>query len=104
VFLSRPGEADIQSDLFYDYRTNVASYPAWQAWLRQHHPATLALWGKYDPSFQVAEVEAYRRDLPEAETHILEAGHFALDEKADEIAALTRDFLHRTLRNTTSSQ
>ncbi|WGJ13124.1 alpha/beta hydrolase [Methylocapsa sp. D3K7] len=102
AFLSRPGEADIQSDLFYDYRTNVASYPAWQAWLRQHHPATLVIWGKYDPSFQVAEAEAYRLDLPDAEIHILEAGHFALDEKPDEIAALTGDFLHRTLRNPTS--
>jgi pimeloyl-ACP methyl ester carboxylesterase len=104
AFLSGPGEADIQSDLFYDYRTNVASYPAWQAWLRQRHPATLVLWGKYDPSFQVAEAEAYRRDTPDAEIHILEAGHFALDEKPDEIAALTRDFLRRTLRNTTSRQ
>jgi len=60
--------------------------------------------GKYDPSFQVAEAEAYRLDIPDAEIHILEAGHFALDEKPDEIAALTRDFLHRALRNPTSRQ
>lgn len=97
AFLNRPGQADIQSDLFYDYRTNVASYPLWQAWLRQHRPATLVVWGKYDPSFQVDEVAAYRRDLPDAETHILEAGHFALDEKPDEIAALVKDFLRRTV-------
>jgi pimeloyl-ACP methyl ester carboxylesterase len=97
AFLSRPGEADIQSDLFYDYRTNVASYRAWQAWLRQHHPVTLVVWGKYDPSFQVVEAEAYRRDVPDAEVHILDAGHFAFDEKPDEIAALCRGFLERVL-------
>jgi pimeloyl-ACP methyl ester carboxylesterase len=97
AFLSRPGQADIQSDLFYDYRTNVASYPMWQAWLKQHHPPTLVVWGRYDPSFQVAEAEAYRRDIPDAEIHILDAGHFALDDKPDEIAWLVRGFLGRTL-------
>jgi pimeloyl-ACP methyl ester carboxylesterase len=97
AFLSRPGEADIQTDLFYDYRTNVASYPAWQAWLKKHQPPTLVVWGKYDPSFQVAEVAAYQRDLPKAEVHVLEAGHFALYEKPDEIAAYIRDFLGRVL-------
>ena len=89
----RPGQVEIQSDLFYDYRTNVARYPAWQAWLRQEQPPALVLWGRYDPSFQVAEAEAYRRDLPSAEIHLLDAGHFALDEKADEIARLIRTFL-----------
>jgi pimeloyl-ACP methyl ester carboxylesterase len=93
AFLSRPGQSDIQTDLFYSYQTNVASYPAWQAWLRAHRPPTLIVWGKYDPSFQVAEVAAYRRDLPDAQTHLLDAGHFALDEKPDEIARLVRDFL-----------
>jgi pimeloyl-ACP methyl ester carboxylesterase len=93
AFLSRPGQVEIQSDLFYDYRTNVASYPAWQAWLKQHRPPTLVVWGKYDPSFLVAEAEAYRRDLPGAEIHVIEAGHFALDEKPDDIAALIRQFL-----------
>jgi pimeloyl-ACP methyl ester carboxylesterase len=97
AFLSRPGEADIQTDLFYDYRTNVARYPAWPEWLRKHQPPTLVVWGKYDPSFQVAEVAAYQRDLPKAEVHVLEAGHFALYEKPDEIAALIRDFLGRVL-------
>jgi len=97
AFLSRPGEVDIQSDLFYDYRTNVASYPAWQAWLKQNQPATLVVWGRYDPSFQVAEADAYRRDLPKAEIHVLDAGHFALDEKADEIADLIGAFLGRTV-------
>jgi pimeloyl-ACP methyl ester carboxylesterase len=97
AFLSRLGEADIQTDLFYDYRSNVASYPAWDAWLRQHQPPTLVLWGKYDPSFQVAEVAAYKRDLPEAETHILDAGHFATYEKPGEIAALMTKFLKPVL-------
>jgi pimeloyl-ACP methyl ester carboxylesterase len=95
AFLSRPGEADVQADLFYDYRTNVASYPAWGAWLRQHQPPALVVWGEYDPSFQVAEAAAYQRDLPKAEVHILEAGHFALYEKPDEIADLMKDFLVR---------
>lgn len=96
-FLNQPGQADIQSDLFYDYRNNVASYPKWQAWMREHQPPTLVVWGKYDPSFDVAEAEAYRRDLPKAEIHVLEAGHFALDEKPDEIASLITGFLRKTL-------
>jgi pimeloyl-ACP methyl ester carboxylesterase len=97
AFLRRPGEADIQIDLFYDYRTNVTSYPTWGAWLRLHQPPTLIIWGKYDPSFLVAEAAAYQRDLPGAEVHILDAGHFALYEKPDEIAKLVGDFLGRTL-------
>jgi pimeloyl-ACP methyl ester carboxylesterase len=97
AFLSRPGEDDIQIDLFYDYRTNVASYPAWGAWLRSHRPATLVVWGKYDPSFLVDEAAAYRRDLPHAEVHILDAGHFAIYDEPDEIAGLIDDFLARTL-------
>ncbi|MEA1833494.1 alpha/beta fold hydrolase [Methylobacterium durans] len=95
AFLSRPGQADIQTELFYDYRTNVARYPSWQAWLRRHRPPLLVLWGRHDPSFQAEAAEAYRRDVPDAEVHLLEAGHFALDVKADEIADLTRDFLRR---------
>jgi pimeloyl-ACP methyl ester carboxylesterase len=101
AFLSRPGQQDIQTDLFYDYRTNVASYPAWADWLRLHQPPLLVLWGRYDPSFQVAEAEAYRRDVPGAEVHILDAGHFALDEQPGAIADLTRGFLDRLTRNAT---
>ena len=93
AFLSGPGQGDIQTDLFYDYRTNVASYPAWQEWLRRHQPPLLVLWGRFDPSFQVEEAEAYRRDVPSAEVHILDAGHFALDEQAETVAHLTRKFL-----------
>ena len=95
AFLNQPGQADIQTDLFYDYRTNVAAYPAWQAWMRQRQPPMLVLWGKYDPSFAVAGAAAYQRDVPGAEVHILDAGHFALDEKADEIAVLMRAFLDK---------
>ncbi len=91
--LSRPGQSRIQADLFYDYRTNVASYSKWQAFLREHRPPVLVVWGRYDPSFAVAGATAYRRDLPDAEVHILDAGHFALDEKLDEIALLIRAFL-----------
>jgi pimeloyl-ACP methyl ester carboxylesterase len=95
AFLNQPGQQDIQTDLFYDYRTNVASYPAWQDWLREHQPPLQVVWGRYDPSFQVAEAEAYRRDVPAAEVHVLDAGHFALDEQPDVIAELTRGFLRR---------
>lgn len=91
--LSRPGQRQIQSDLFYDYRTNVAAYPAWQAWLRRHRPPLLVVWGRYDPSFALGGAEAYRRDVPDARVHVLEAGHFALDEGVDEVATLMRDFL-----------
>lgn len=93
AFLSRPGQRDIQAALLYDYRTNVAAYPAWQAWLRNRQPPTLVVWGRYDPSFVAAGAEAYRRDLPEAGIHLLDAGHFALDEQVDEIARLTLAFL-----------
>ena len=93
AFLSRPGQADIQTELFYDYRNNVASYPAWQAYLRQRQPPTLVLWGKYDPSFAAAGAAAYAADVPKAQIHLLEAGHFAMDEDLEGVAKLTREFL-----------
>jgi pimeloyl-ACP methyl ester carboxylesterase len=93
--LSKPGQREIQAALVYDYRTNVAAYPAWQAWLRQHKPPTLVVWGKNDPSFIAPGAEAYKRDLPNAEIHLLDAGHFATDEKNDEIANLILDFMAR---------
>jgi pimeloyl-ACP methyl ester carboxylesterase len=92
-FLSQPGQADIQTDLFYDYRTNVDAYPTWQAWMRAQHPRLLVLWGRYDPSFDLSEPEAYRRDVPSADVHVLDAGHFALDVAADRIADVMRGFL-----------
>lgn len=93
AFLSQPHQVDIQSDLFYDYRTNVASYSAWQAWMQGKQPHVLVIWGKYDPSFQVAEAAAYKRDVPAAEVHILDAGHFAMDTEAQQVADLIRSFL-----------
>jgi len=93
AFLSKPGQADIQSDLFYDYRTNVDAYPKWQAWMREKQPRLLVIWGKYDLSFDLSEPEAYRREVPNAQVHVLDAGHFALDTAADKIAALVRGFV-----------
>jgi pimeloyl-ACP methyl ester carboxylesterase len=93
AFLSQPGQADIQTNLFYDYRTNVQSYPTWQEWLRKHQPKLLVIWGRYDPSFDISEPEAYRRDVPTAEVHVLDGGHFVLDTQAQAAAALIRRFL-----------
>jgi pimeloyl-ACP methyl ester carboxylesterase len=93
AFLNSPGQAQIQSDLFYDYRTNVEAYPEWQAWMQKTHPKLLVLWGKHDLSFDSGEPERYRKDIPDAEVHVLDAGHFALDTKADEIAELVRRFM-----------
>lgn len=92
-FLNSPGQGDIQTELFYDYRTNVDAYPKWQAWMREKQPHLLVLWGKYEMSFDISEPEAFRRDVPKAEVHILDGGHFALTTSADEIATLIRGFL-----------
>jgi len=93
--LSRPDARAIQAALFYDYQSNIKAYPKWQKWMREQQPHALILWGKYDPSFIVAGAEAFKRDLPDAELHILDAGHFALDEANEEVAALVLDFLKR---------
>src|SRR5580704_4718117 len=93
AFLNAPGQLQIQSDLFYDYRTNVTNYPKWQAWMQKTQPRLLVLWGKHDLSFDLGEPERYRKDVPGAEVHVLDAGHFALDTKADEIAALVAQFM-----------
>ena len=93
AFLNSAGQAQIQSDLFYDYRTNVESYPKWQAWMQKMQPSLLVIWGKHDLSFDPGEPERYRKDVPKARVHVLDAGHFALDTKADEIAALVSEFM-----------
>ena len=93
AFLNSPGQAQIQSDVFYDYRTNVENYPKWQAWMQKTHPRLLVIWGKHDLSFDPGEPERYRKDVPSAQVHVLDAGHFALDTKADEIAALVSQFM-----------
>jgi pimeloyl-ACP methyl ester carboxylesterase len=95
AFLNSPGQAQIQSDLFYDYRTNVDAYLKWQAWMQRIQPRLLVLWGKHDLSFDPGEPERYRKDVPNAEVHVLDAGHFAIDTKADEIAELVREFMKR---------
>src|SRR6266853_3340371 len=79
AFLNQPGQVGIQSDLFYDYRTNVENYPRWQVWMREKQPRLLVIWGKYESSFDSSEPESYRRDVPNAEVHIVDGGHFALD-------------------------
>lgn len=93
AFLNRPGQAEIQLELFYDYRTNLAAYPVWQQWLRARRPRTLVLWGRHDASFQAQEADSYRADLPDAEIHLLDGGHFVLDTCADEAAQRIRAFL-----------
>ena len=93
AFLNAPGQAQIQSDLFFDYQSNVAGYPKWQEWMQKKQPRLLVLWGKHDLSFDPGVPERYRKDVPKAEVHVLDAGHFALDTKADEMAEYVRAFM-----------
>src|SRR5438105_13063550 len=93
AFLNQPGQVEIQSDLFYDYRTNVENYPKWQAWMRETQLRLLVIWGKYESSFDSSEPESYRRDVPNAQVHIVDGGHFALDTAADDIAAMIGEFM-----------
>ena len=95
AFLNAPGQAQIQSDLFYDYRTNVDAYATWQEWMRRTQPRLLVIWGKHDLSFDLGEPERYRADVPNAQVVVLNAGHFALDTKAEEIAELVSEFMKR---------
>jgi pimeloyl-ACP methyl ester carboxylesterase len=94
--LDRPGNVEIQLDLFYDYRTNVGLYPRFHEFFRSRKPPTLIVWGQNDKIFPAPGARAYLRDLPDAELHLLDTGHFALEDKGAEIAALMRDFLART--------
>jgi pimeloyl-ACP methyl ester carboxylesterase len=103
AFLNSPGQAEIQSNLFYDYRTNVEAYPKWQSWMQKTQPSLLVIWGKHDLSFDAGEPERYRRDVPDAEVHVLDGGHFALDTKADEIASIMRRFLSAHVKGTQTS-
>lgn len=98
AYMARPEAEDIQLDLIGDYKSNVALYPDFQAYFRKYQPPFLAVWGRHDPAFIPAGAEAYRRDLPKAEIHLLDAGHFALETHAQEISLLIRDFLARVLR------
>lgn len=97
-YTERPEYDEIQSDLIFDYQTNVALYPAFQTYLREYQPPLLAVWGKNDPSFIPAGAEAFRRDPPEAEIHFVDSGHFALESCCSEIAAYIRAFADRVER------
>ena len=92
-YLARPGADDLQLDLFGDYKSNVALYPAFQKYFRTHKPPFLAVWGKNDPFFLPAGAEAFKRDIPDAVVRFFDTGHFALETHAAEIAAVIRDFL-----------
>jgi pimeloyl-ACP methyl ester carboxylesterase len=97
-FLDKPGQKDIQLDLFLDYANNVAMYPKLHEYFRKHKPALLAVWGKNDPFFLPAGAQAFKRDLPDAEVTMYDTGHFALETHNDEIAAKILDFLGRTIK------
>lgn len=92
-FLDLPGRKEAQLALARDYSSNVELYPVWQAWLREHRPRTLVVWGRNDAFFPEAGAHAYRRDLPNASVHVFDTGHFALEEKLPEIAPLIDRFL-----------
>jgi len=95
LYTQKPDYAEIQSDLILDYRSNVALYPSFQRYLREHQPPLLAVWGKNDPSFVPAGATAFSNDLPDAEVHFVDSGHFALESCCDEIAGYILDFLGR---------
>ena len=95
AYMARPGAEEIQLDLVLDYRSNVMLYPAFQKYFRDHQPPLLAAWGKNDPAFLPAGANAYLRDLPNAEVHLLDTGHFALETHAADIGWLILDFLAR---------
>tara|TARA_E500000318_G_scaffold12972_3_gene11948 strand:- start:10438 stop:11343 length:906 start_codon:yes stop_codon:yes gene_type:complete len=102
--LDRPGNQEIQLDLFYDYRTNPELYPQWQAYFRQYQPPMLIAWGANDPIFPESGAHPYLRDLPNAELHVLDTGHFALEEDGELIASLIRDFMRRHTSATAEQQ
>lgn len=93
AYMARPGAEEIQLDLIGDYKSNVALYPAFQEYFREHRPPLLATWGRHDPAFLPAGAIAYKRDLPDAEVHLLDTGHFALETHHGEIAQLIKRFL-----------
>lgn len=95
LHVSRPGNADIQLDLILDYASNVRMYPQFQAYFRKHQPPLLAVWGEHDPYFLPAGAEAWKRDIPQAEVHFYDTGHFALETHAGEIVPVIRAFLQK---------
>ncbi len=97
ALLDRPGNQEIQLDLFYDYRTNIPLYPQWQAYFRDRQPPMLVVWGQNDEIFVAAGAAPYQRDIPNTEVYMFDTGHFALETNGPEIAQLMRDFLARSL-------
>lgn len=94
--LDRPGNQEVQLEMFLDYGTNVPEYPKWQALFREHQPPALIVWGKNDYIFPAEGAHPYKADLKDVEFHLLDTGHFALEEYGSEIASEIRDFLQRT--------
>jgi pimeloyl-ACP methyl ester carboxylesterase len=99
AYLDRPGNQEIQLDLFYDYRTNVDFYPEFQEFFRAYQPPTLIVWGENDHIFPAEGATPYLRDLPNAELHLIDAGHFILESHGAEVAATIRTFLSKNLTN-----
>jgi len=97
-FLDRKGNDEVQLDLFLSYGSNPPLYPKWQDYFRKHQPPVLIAWGKHDTIFPPAGAEPYKKDLKTIEYHLLDAGHFALETHADEIAALMREFLGKHVK------
>lgn len=98
VFLTRPGNDEIQLDLLVDYKSNIELYPQFQEYLRKNRPPLLAIWGKNDPTFIPAGAEAFKHDVPDAEVHLLDAGHFALETRGAEIGDAMLRFLGEHLK------
>lgn len=101
-FLDRPGNDAVQLELFYNYATNLTLYPEWQSYFRKHQPRTLIVWGINDPFFTVEGAKAFQRDLPKAELHLLDTGHFALEEENEAIAKHIARFLGTAVAKTKS--
>lgn len=99
AYMDRPGNKDIQLEMFYSYGTNPPLYPGWQAYFRKHQPPMLIVWGKNDKIFPPAGAHPYLRDLPKAELHLLDTGHFALEEDSATIGRLMRSFLRRNVKS-----
>jgi pimeloyl-ACP methyl ester carboxylesterase len=97
-YLARPGATDVQLDLFGDYKSNIALYPRFQQYFREHQPRLLAVWGRNDPFFLPAGAEAFRRDIPNAEVRFFDTGHFALETDAAAIADAIHSFLSANVR------
>ena len=98
AYMDRPGNKDIQLEMIYSYGTNPGHYPEWQAYFRKYQPPMLIAWGKNDKIFPPAGAYPYLRDLPKAELHLLDTGHFALEEEGAKISELMRDFLGRNVK------